>query len=202
MKLNNLTGVKFGMLKVVSRAESRKGATYWNCQCDCGSISIVAASNLARNNAKSCGCNRSESLVKHGLTRKGAGQPPEYQVWSQMIQRCTNPKNKSYKYYGGRGIMVCKRWLNSFENFIADMGMRDSQKHSIERSKNNLGYNPKNCRWATQLEQARNTRRVRLLSFNGEKLSMMNWAEIIGIKYGTLRSRIQRGMKIKEALKS
>jgi len=95
---------------------------------------------------------------RHGDARRGNASP-EYGAWAEMIQRCTNPKQKRYADYGGRGIHVCERWLNGFENFLADMGRRPTSEHSIDRYPNNDGnYEKTNCRWATRLEQAANKR--------------------------------------------
>jgi hypothetical protein len=95
--------------------------------------------------------------IIHGHAQGGTTSH-EYSIWSTMIQRCTNPKNKRYEYYGGRGITVCERWISSFENFIEDMGYKPSSKHSIDRIDNNKGYSPDNCRWGTIQEQSRNKR--------------------------------------------
>jgi hypothetical protein len=117
-----------------------------------------------------------------------------------MIARCENQKVKSYKDYGARGIKVCERWRSDFANFFADMGPRPSPNHTIDRIKNELGYEPGNCRWATRLEQATNRRSVRLFTYGGERLSMRAWSRKAGIGYLTLWNRIERGWPFERAI--
>lgn len=120
------------------------------CKCECGNTREVIRDTLR--SGKSNGCisciDRVKNNFKHGLSKT-----PEYKTWGNMILRCTNPANKSYKYYGGRGIKVCDRWLNSLENFLSDMGKRPSYKYSIDRINGSGNYEPLNCRWATSSEQ-------------------------------------------------
>ncbi len=168
----DLTGMRFGMLVVVSFADkTSSGHARWLCQCDCGGAKVTQASNLKSGQCRSCGCyargpnwNRSGTRT-HGHTYLKSERGTRcvttlYATWSSMIQRCTNPNAKNYKWYGGRGITVCERW-RSFENFAADMGDRPGRGYSIDRINNNGNYEPGNCRWATQSEQVRNSRRCR-----------------------------------------
>lgn len=117
----------------------------------------------------------------------------EYFSYCQMKSRCTNPKHDQYKNYGGRGITVCKRWLKSFVNFVDDMGPKPGKGYSIERNKNNGHYKLSNCRWATDAEQRKNTRRSVYLIYNGERLIMTEWAIKLGVNIQTLSERKKRG---------
>lgn len=152
----DLAGKVFVRLTVIERDTSRTRRTYWHCRCACGQFKSVAACELKAGKTKSCGCldrqRKTTETVKHGFNRT-----PTYVSWSAMWARCTNSKLKSYKNYGGRGIIVCERWKD-FQNFLDDMGVRPEGK-SIDRFPDNNGnYEPSNCRWATAKEQRANQR--------------------------------------------
>ena len=124
-----------------------------------------------------------------------------YNIWCAMKQRCNYKKSKSYKDYGGRGISICERWENSFDNFLEDMGYCPAGC-SIDRIDNNGDYEPGNCRWATRKEQGRNTSRNVFIDFNGEKKTISEVAEAIGMNYRTLYYRIfSYGWPIMKAIK-
>lgn len=127
--------------------------------------------------------------------------PPtkEYRAWANMWQRCTNPKNSTFKFYGDRGITVCDRWKSS-TMFIADVGPSPSEAHTLERINNSIGYCPSNVKWALIGEQTRNRRSTNLISFNGKTMCLRDWADTLGISRLTLTSRFRIGMSIEEAL--
>lgn len=155
--LNPLNGRRFGRLIVIRFAGSNKWRqSTWLCKCKCGSTTVVSKSNLLSGRHRSCGCLLRESVGKRARTH-GMSTTCEYRAWARMKDRCYNPRNKAYKYYGKRGITVCKRWLRSFRYFFADMGTRPP-KLTLERVNNNGNYQPNNCRWATQTDQNRNSR--------------------------------------------
>lgn len=162
-RLVDLTGQSFNRWTVVARAENSKaGQTRWLCRCVCGNEAIVQAAALKDRHSQSCGCLKVETTIKRFTTHghgSASGVSPTYNSWVGMIARCTSPTHKSYARYGGRGIKVCKRWLDSFENFLTDMGERPDGL-SIDRIDVNGNYTLKNCRWATATEQAREKRKT------------------------------------------
>lgn len=125
----------------------------------------------------------------------------ERQAWRDMLNRCYNPNAKEFCRYGARGIQVCDHWRNSFESFLADVGLRPPGT-SLDRIKNDRGYEPDNCKWRAPKEQGRNRRDNRLLTFNGETLCIAEWSERIGVKYVTIQNRLDRGLPIEKVLSS
>lgn len=153
--MNDLTGQTFGRWTALSRATNADdGSIRWNCRCSCGTERVVVGHVLRRGESCGCGCLRGNAGT-HGMTHT-----PEYRCWIAMKQRCTNPKNRAWNGYGGRGIRVCIRW-KQFEHFLEDMGRRPTVIHSLDRIDVNGNYEPANCRWATPSEQQRNKRPLR-----------------------------------------
>jgi len=160
----DLTAQKFGRLTAQWPSGIDRKQVIWLCSCACGSLSYPRSYALRTGTTKSCGCLQRERVrectskrnTKHGNAFRG-DETVEYRTWASMIQRCINPTVRGWKYYGGRGISVCSRWLK-FENFLADMGVRPSALLSLDRINNDGNYEPSNCRWATRSEQRLNQR--------------------------------------------
>jgi hypothetical protein len=169
---------------------------FWLCRCECGTERSVRERVLRDGSSKSCGCIRSEQFKTHG--RSGT---PEYTAWTEMNRRCSNKNCNVYKHYGGRGVKVCDRWKNSFENFLEDMGEKPSENHSIDRFPDKNGdYEPGNCRWATRREQATNRRNNHIIEYEGKSLTLTEWAELYGIYPKSLRARLRYGWDFQKAI--
>jgi hypothetical protein len=126
--------------------------------------------------------------------RHGKTNTPEYRIWTDMHTRCSNPKFKDFRYYGGRGIAVCERW-KSFSNFFADMGQRPSPRHSIDRRDSDGPYAPENCRWATSAEQANNKSTTILITIGGVTKPLAEWCAQRGVKRQTAWLRFKSGVR-------
>jgi len=189
----DLTGQTFNRLTVIRRVENGKNRyARWECKCFCGNIVVVKSIHLWSNHTKSCGCLKQEAIGIRSTTH-GMYKTPEYKSWVHMIDRCNNQKNDSFKYYGGRGITVCKEWENSFAIFFSHIGKRPSIKYSIERINNNKGYFPGNCKWATAKKQSNNRSNNKHITLHGWTLNISAWSRFTGISISTIFGRFERG---------
>lgn len=133
----------------------------------------------------------------HGMSRTRL-----YRIWNSMRQRCENPNAISYKYYGAKGVTVCSEW-KEFKNFCAwALNNGYANDLTLDRKDGSGNYEPSNCRWATNKEQQNNTSYTRLYTYNGETLSIMQWAEKTGIHPNMLYKRLSRGWSIEKAIKT
>jgi len=200
LKLRNLTGKKFGMLRVIKYLQAdRNGNRVWLCECDCGKSREVTSFKLTNGEVGSCGCFRKPKAVKRV---ESVSITNFYSTWKSMIYRCENPKEPAYKDYGGRGISVCEEWhnLNKFKDWFLNSGFQVGL--SIDRINNNGNYEPSNCRWATDEEQANNTRANVYYEFDGEKMTIAQICKVVNLGYSRLHALIHYGkFSVEEAIK-
>jgi hypothetical protein len=197
-RITNLVGNKYGRLLVTDFVEIVNGYSKWACECDCGKSIIVRGTNLTNGNTQSCGCLSIDNHTTHGKSHSLT-----YKVWQGMHQRCYNEKEASYKYYGARGIKVCKRW-HTFENFFSDVGEKPTGMF-MDRVNNDGDYKPSNFRWATVTESNRNKRQSQptdFYVFNGKRQSLKEWAEELRVPYMTLYYRLKRGWSYERTFNS
>ncbi len=194
----DMSGMTVGEWTVEKLEKTDARGRWFFCRCSCGVTRIVLGVELRRGKSKSCG--HDGPTFKHGHKRRSGDNPPEYNVWAMMRNRCNNPASKDYKNYGGRGISVCPRW-ESFVLFLNDMGARPSPRHTIDRIDNGGNYGPLNCRWATFAEQRRNSRRTINVTIDGETMCLKDWCRRLGVPYGRIFNRISRGLSPLEALR-
>ena len=193
----DLIGQKFGDLTVIGLGDKADTTYLWDCQCECGKIITTRGDRLKEGMPTSCGCKPRENKSKiHGKHLH-----PMYSTWCGMHSRCYNIKQKTYENYGGRGIRVCERW-HDVDNFINDMGPKPSPNHKIERIDNDGDYCPENCKWATDQEQANNTRKNRFIEYQGQIKSVSEWSRIVNIDSKTISYRILHGWTPEQTLET
>ena len=180
-------GEVFGRLTVLAGPQLEGRYLKVLVRCECGTEKKVMQHYLHDGRTRSCGCLNREMIGKRSTTH-GKRNEPLYAVWNVVVQRCTNPSNKQFKDYGGRGITVPRRWLK-FQNFYADMG-DPPEGLSLERRKNEKGYSKSNCYWATRSQQARNKRNSIKYFFRGKQCPLIEIAEALNMPYGKLYQRL------------
>lgn len=190
-------GKRFGrwtVVKLSRRTGGKHSAVFLWCKCDCGTEAEVRMGNLTHGRSGSCGCLKRERSTTHGKT----GSRP-YAAWCDMLNRCSNPRARSYKNYGARGIRVCERWRSSFELFLIDMG-EPPPETSIDRVDVNGHYEKSNCRWATVEEQQNNRRNNRRLTLEGKTLTVAQWARELSMPEKQIAYRLKRGWPVERVL--
>lgn len=198
--LIDLTGEKFGKWEVLKRDDNLNGKPGWLCRCECGTIRVVSGSNLRMGASCNCGCVRSEKIEARNTTH-GRSETRLYKIWCGVKERTANPKNPAYKWYGERGVSMCDEWqdFTEFEKWADRSGY--ASHLSLDRINNSGNYEPNNCRWATPKQQANNTRKNNLLTYNGETHTVSEWARITGIGRSTISNRVNRdGWSAEKAL--
>lgn len=203
-KKNDLSGQRFGKLIAISETSLRanSGAVIWSCVCECGNSKNVTSTGLKNGSTQSCGClflqvaaEKGRAKFIHGMTNTST-----YRSWCGAKSRCTNPKNAKFHAYGGRGISICKRWADSFEAFLEDMGPTPAKGMSLERLDVNGNYEPGNCCWATQREQQNNRRNNVIISLNGESLTMAEYCRKHSLNSDKVHQRLKRGYSVERAV--
>lgn len=201
MKMNDLTGKRFGRLIAVSYQSKESGnrqRIFWKCQCDCGNSTNVDTSVLTRNIVKSCGCLRIEVTRKRSLKHGGSigyKGNREYRAWSGAKSRCYNPNSHKYKNYGERGIKMCERWLNDFGNFFKDMG-KCPDGLTLDRIDVNGDYEPNNCHWTTSMVQGRHRTDNVWITYKNKMMILTDWAKELNITRTILYKWLKKGKPI------
>ena len=199
MKKNQLEiGRRYGRL-VVAEEIGGKPKKYL-CICDCGVLKEVVCYQLSRGKTRSCGCLRDEEFSERTTTHGQTGTPT-YKSWNEAKQRCHNPNNDKYKWYGARGIEMCAEWRADFCSFVADMGERP-EGMTLDRKDVNGNYEPSNCKWATPLEQGANKRNNRILVIGGESMHLSEAARRYNLKVGTIWRRLGLGWTDEQAVRA
>jgi hypothetical protein len=203
-KYNDLTGKRVGLLLVLSFAGRKKqlgggSCAFWYCLCDCGNLKRISQSNLITpNHTRSCGC--LQKLVAHKqMTTYGFSRTRIGHIRISMINRCYNPKDSSYKHYGGRNIKVCDAWLNNPSSFLVWAEATGySEALTIDRIDVNGNYEPSNCRWTTMKKQQNNRRNNHFITYKGETKTIATWSDETGIGQATILYRIENNFSEEE----
>lgn len=188
-RFKDRTGLIYGRLTVLGYAGKHCGRVSWWCECICGTTKLVGGRHLNTGKIQSCGCLRKEASVQRSTTH-GACGTPEFAAFRRAKGRCTNPNLREFPNYGGRGIEFR---FTSFDEFFAEVGQRPTPEHSIDRKDVNGHYEPGNVRWATVKTQANNKRRNHFLEINGERKTMAQWGDVMGISGDTIFARLKKG---------
>jgi hypothetical protein len=183
-KKDNLKGLRFGRLVVIKEDLNKTTCNRkWICQCDCGETVSVLGGSLKNGRTASCTCLNKEINTKHGLAGTSI-----YNIWGKMMERCYIETSKSYKYYGARGISVCKEW-HDVTTFARDMGF-PPEGLTIDRKDVNGNYCPDNCRWADDFTQQNNRSNNVFIEYNDINLTIAQWARLTDMSFAKLHSRL------------
>ena len=198
----DITGIRVGCLTAEKYLGTDGRRAVWLIRCECGNTKQMISQSFKNGDAFSCGCRTSEWKRRNGLVigakmaTHRMSKHPAYAVWRSLTDRCRLPTNKAWDNYGARGITVCTRWQESFQNFWEDMGDTYEKGLSLDRIDNNQGYSKENCRWTTRRVQARNTRRNRTIDTPKGPMLVVEAAEVSGINVTTLLYRVNNGVHV------
>lgn len=201
----NLKGKIFGRLLVLKMAGKDKHRNIlWTCQCECGIIKNISGVGLRTNQTKSCGCYHRDIVSKPNISSITHGKSISkiYNIWHGIKLRCYTKSSTSYKNYGGKGIIVCEEWKNSFEQFYKDMGDIPFEKAQIDRIDNNGPYSKENCRWVTSKQNCFNKSNNKYLTYKGETKLLIDWAIQYNFQRYTITNRLQQGWTIERILET
>ena len=195
---SKLINKRFGKIVILSLPVGR--GYRCKCKCDCGNIKDISLYSILKGVSKSCGCLKSDFTSKRN-TIHGLSNTKLYNVYTKIIGRCNNPKQKDFKWYGGKGITICDEWKNdfiAFYNWSIENGYKEETNGksninilSIDRIDNNKGYSPENCRWVNMKTQARNSSRCHYLTYKNLTKCISEWAEFLDVNERTLRDRLK-----------
>jgi len=197
-KFKDLTGVKFGRLTVIRRAENCGHHTRWVCKCDCGNETISHTTSLTSGRSRSCSCKSKEEFVL-AVTTHGGRKTKLYKHWCHMKKRCYYPKYEYYNRYGARGITVCVEWKNDFATFrewAINSGYIEGLE--IDRINTDGNYEPSNCRWINRTQQVRNRTNTLYFEIDGINKPFSEWCEIHGVNYKIAHQRHKKGWSIEK----
>lgn len=189
----DLTGQRFGRLVAIKYAYTKRSRRFWRCKCDCGNEKTVEISSLMNGKTKSCGCLNRETFYRNPYTMRHTHMQL-YNVWHGIKLRCHNPNYHSFEFYGGRGIIVCDEWRNSFDTFATwadNNGYEEGLE--IDRIDVNGNYCPENCRWVTPKQQANNRRNTFIVTYQGAAKPLSEWCDELGLPYATIYYRLSSG---------
>lgn len=197
----DLTGQKFGKLIAVKRDLTYKKRTMWICKCECGNTTIVNSCYLRNGAIKSCGCSQGKSGKENNQYKHGYRHTKVYYIWKTMRQRCLNPNNNDYKYYGALGINICDEWDDPAA--FCDWALKNGYKEglTIDRKDTTKGYSPDNCRWITIEEQQCNKRSNHILTYANISYPMSVWSRKLNVNYSSLRDWIRKGKSFESFIK-
>lgn len=188
------TGRRFGRLVVINWVGTDKWRhSLWECKCDCGNTVVATANNLRSGNTRSCGCKAHEQLVDRN-SKHGESKTRLYRIWRGIHTRCENKNRSDSKYYAMSGITVCDEWhsYDAFKTWSVEHGYNDSL--SIDRIDNDRGYCPENCRWVTHKQQCNNRRNNIITEYRGQKMTLAEYSDAIGVPYSNIYRTISKGV--------